>query len=103
MSAWICIVTSLPVMPPSTCNTFNPAGPWFNCLSSSSRGEDVATSFDMASRIARVWKHVASSVARTMWCLVVNVERPIIMPLAYSEGGRGQSSSSDVYFPIKLV
>ena len=96
MSAWICIVTSLPVIPPSTCNTFNPAGPWFNGLSSSSRGEEVATSFDMASRIARVWKHVASSVARTMWCLVVNVDRPIIMPLVNSE-----VDSSALPSPIK--
>jgi hypothetical protein len=31
--------------------------------------------------MARVWKQVASSVARTMWCLVVKVERPISMPL----------------------
>lgn len=51
MSAWVCIQRSELLMPPSTASSDN------FCLES----------FSMASRMALVWKHVASRVARAIW------------------------------------
>lgn len=60
MSACNCIVTSLAVIPPSTLSTSTPIPP-----------SSPPVSFAIASKIALVWKQVASSVARQIWCTVV--------------------------------
>ena len=68
MATLLCMHMSLLLIPPSTASSLSL---W-------------PESFSIASRMAFVWKHVASSVARAMWPCFVCAVMPNIVPLAES-------------------